>query len=94
MRQGRLAPALPMRSLLPSAGGLGRGDGTGTAVLGNGGQEVFVHVIGDYIGKSDAFLVSVDPLELNLLVAREIPACRDLDPIRKVAHDMHGVFRR
>lgn len=63
-------------------------------MLGNGGQEVFVHVIGDYIGKSDAFLVSVDPLELNLLVARKIPACRDLDPIRKVAHDTYRLFSK
>jgi len=39
---------------------------------------ISMHVLGDVIGKSDTFLASVDPLELNLLVAREIPACRDL----------------
>lgn len=37
-----------------------------------------MNVLGDFIGKSDAFLATVDPLELNLLVAREIPACCDL----------------
>lgn len=55
MHHGRLAPALPTRSLLPSAGGLGRGVGTALAVLGNGGQEVFVRVLGDFIDESDAF---------------------------------------
>ena len=37
-----------------------------------------MNILRDFIGKSDASLATVDPLELNLLVAREIPACCDL----------------
>jgi hypothetical protein len=43
----------------------------------------------DLIGQSDSVLAAIDPLEINLLVARGIPACRDL-PIESYQRTADG----
>ena len=48
-----------------------------------------VSMLEDLIGQSDSVLAAIDPLELNLLVARGLPACRDL-PIESYQRTADG----
>jgi hypothetical protein len=48
-----------------------------------------VSMLEDLIGQSDSVLAAIDPLEINLLVARGIPACRDL-PIESYQRTADG----